>query len=97
MDWRTGFVGEVIQQDWGRERSSFCGREGLYSWGKVWHLYSVGREVGGHELECRGGAGEGEGGRRGLHLAGLCGVSALTKKHCPVAYSPHPPEVQQMS
>lgn len=47
MDWRTGFGGEVIEQDWGRERSSFCGREGLYSWGKIWHLYSVGREVAG--------------------------------------------------
>lgn len=47
MDWRTGFGGGVIQQYWGRERSSFCGREGLYSWGKVWHLYSVGRKVAG--------------------------------------------------
>lgn len=66
------------------------GRFGTFTlWGGRWQ--------GGHELEGRGGAGEGEGGRGGLHLAGLCGVSALTKKHFPVADSPHPPEVQQMS
>lgn len=47
MDWRTGFGDEMIEQDWGREKSSFCGREGLYSWGEVWHLYSVGRKVAG--------------------------------------------------